>query len=272
MNTDKNQHMSTPPALEIQTASLAFRERRQNLPVLNQISLTVPTGKFVSIIGPSGCGKSTLFHVIGGLVKPDEGKVLLHGADITGERGHISYVPQKPALFPWRSTLDNVILAREIAGMPMNTAREEARAWLAKAGLGEFEQAYPHKLSGGMQQRASFLRGLLAPQEVLCLDEPFSALDALTRSDMQRWLLDIWEENQRTVLMITHSVEEALMLSDTIYLFSNRPATVLHKIEVPFARPRSEQLIDEPRFLELKREIAAQMREQMNNKKPAAVK
>lgn len=270
MNTESNEHMPTPPALETQTVRLAFRERKQSLPVLNDVSLTVPTGKFVSIIGPSGCGKSTLFHVIGGLVKPDAGKVLLHGADITGERGHISYVPQKPALFPWRSTLDNVILAREIAGMPIKAAREEARAWLAKAGLGEFEQAYPHKLSGGMQQRASFLRGLLAPQEVLCLDEPFSALDALTRSDMQRWLLDIWEENQRTVLMITHSIEEALMLSDTIYLFSSRPSSVLHKIEVPFARPRSEQLIDDPRFLELKREIAAQMREQMH-KKTAAV-
>lgn len=270
MNTKMNEHTPLPLALEVQMARLAFRERKQSLPVLNNVSLSVPTGKFVSIIGPSGCGKSTLFHVIGGLVKPDAGKVLLHGADITGQRGHISYVPQKPALFPWRSTLDNVILAREIAGMPMKAAREEARAWLTKAGLAEFEQAYPHKLSGGMQQRASFLRGLLAPQEVLCLDEPFSALDALTRSDMQRWLLDIWEENQRTVLMITHSIEEALMLSDTIYLFSSRPASILHKIDVPFARPRSEQLLDDPRFLELKHEIAAQMREQMH-KKTAAV-
>jgi ABC-type nitrate/sulfonate/bicarbonate transport system ATPase subunit len=266
MNMDTKSQTAAPPALEIQAVNLSFRERRQSLAVLNQISLTVPTGKFVSIIGPSGCGKSTLFHVIGGLTKPDSGKVLMHGKDITGERGHISYVPQKPALFPWRSTLDNVVLAREIAGMPIKAAREEAREWLTKAGLNEFEQAYPHKLSGGMQQRASFLRGLLAPQEVLCLDEPFSALDALTRTDMQRWLLDIWEENQRTVLMITHSVEEALMLSDTIYLFSNRPAAVLHKIDVPFARPRSEILSDDPRFLELKREIGAQMRTQMHTK------
>lgn len=268
MNSDTDLQATSSPALEVKAAHLAFRERRQSLPVLNQISLAVPNGKFVSIIGPSGCGKSTLFHVIGGLVKPDSGKILLHGKDVTGERGHISYVPQKPALFPWRSTLDNITLAREIAGMPIKAAREEAQAWLARAGLAEFAQAYPHKLSGGMQQRASFLRGLLAPQEVLLLDEPFSALDALTRSDMQRWLLDIWEENQRTVLMITHSVEEALMLSDSIYLFSSRPATVLHRIDVPFARPRTEQLLDDPRFLELKRDITAQMRVQMHKNQP----
>ncbi|MEC0141394.1 ABC transporter ATP-binding protein, partial [Paenibacillus macerans] len=206
--------------------------------------------------GPSGCGKSTLFHIVGGLTAPDQGEVYLQGAKVTGQRGHISYVPQQPALFPWRSIEDNVVLAREIAGMKRAGSRSEVREWLGKAGLGGFEKAYPHTLSGGMQQRASFLRGLLAPQEVMCLDEPFSALDALTRSDMQRWLLEMWEENKRSVLLITHSIDEALMLSDTIYLFSGRPAGVLHTVKVPFPRPRREDVAEDPLFLELKRDIA----------------
>ncbi|GIP56132.1 ABC transporter ATP-binding protein [Paenibacillus vini] len=268
MNTEKSASVSGTDiaALEIQGISLAFRKRRQQLPVLNDISLTVPAGKFVSIIGPSGCGKSTLFHVIGGLLEPDQGVVRMGGREVTGQRGLISYVPQKPALFPWRNTLDNVLLAREISGDANEAARAEAREWLVRAGLGGFEKSYPHMLSGGMQQRASFLRGLLAPQEVICLDEPFSSLDELTRSDMQRWLLDLWETSRRSVLLITHSVEEALLLSDTIYLFSGRPASVLHRADVPFARPRRESVIEEPGFLELKREISARMKEEQSKK------
>ncbi|MNP33050.1 Taurine import ATP-binding protein TauB [compost metagenome] len=186
----------------------------------------------------------------------------MQGKDVTGQRGHISYVPQQSALFPWRSILDNVLLAGEIAGFAGQAAKEEARKWVARAGLEGFENAYPHTLSGGMQQRASFVRGLLAPQEVMCLDEPFSALDALTRSDMQRWLLDMWEESHRSVLMITHSIEEALLLSDTIYLFSSRPARVLQKVTVPFSRPRREEITADPAFLELKKEIGAWMMEE----------
>lgn len=247
------------PALEVRQIHKTFRDRRREVPVLQDISLRVPAGEFVSIIGPSGCGKSTLFHVIGGLTAPDHGEVLLQGRPVTGQRGHISYVPQQPALFPWRTIEDNVVLAQEIAGTGKQSSRAEIQHWLEKAGLRGFERAYPHMLSGGMQQRASFLRGLLAPQEVMCLDEPFSALDALTRSEMQRWLLDIWEENKRSVLMITHSIEEALMLSDTIVLFTNRPAHVLHTIQVPFPRPRREEMLEDPDFMRLKREIAAMM-------------
>lgn len=268
MNHRMNQSFEALPslqsALEIHSVSMGFSDRRRLLPVLDDISLTVSRGEFVSIIGPSGCGKSTLFHIIGGLNKPTSGSIYMHGEEVTGERGHISYVPQQPALLPWRSIEDNVILAGEVAGITGQFAKEEARKWIARAGLGGFEKAYPHTLSGGMQQRASFVRGLLAPQELICLDEPFSALDALTRSDMQRWLLDMWEESQRSVLMITHNIEEALMLSDTIYLFSNRPARVLQKISVPFPRPRQEQIVDQPAFLELKREIGAAMKQEQH--------
>jgi|GEM_PF-136139 len=261
------------PALDIIDVHVSFKERRRKLPVLNGLSLTVEKGEFVAIVGPSGCGKSTLFHIIGGLLKPQDGEVFMNGKRVTGQRGHISYMPQQPALFPWRTIEENVMLAGEVASAaafaapsvqpaPRAEALAEARQWLGSVGLAGFERAYPHQLSGGMQQRAAFLRALLSPQELMLLDEPFSALDALTRSDMQRWLLDIWEQNRRSVLFITHNIEEALLLSDRVYVLSNRPAAVLHEVEVPFDRPRRDEITEEPAFLERKRQIAQWMKEE----------
>lgn len=253
---------SAPPALEVSNISKSFTHRRRETQVLNEVSLTVEPQEFVSIVGPSGCGKSTLFHIIGGLTLPDTGTVSMNGIPVTGQRGKISYMPQQPALFPWRSTLDNVLLGGELQGAPQREARETARHWLAKIGLGGFERAYPHMLSGGMQQRAAFLRALLAPQELMLLDEPFSALDALTREQMQRWLLELWEENRRSVLFITHNIEEALLLSTRIYVFSGRPGSVLHTVEVPFPRPRREEIADSPEFFQMKRQLSQWMREE----------
>lgn len=250
--------------LVVDQVSKTFRDGAEPLHVLNQVSLSVDHGEFVSIVGPSGSGKSTVFHMIGGLTRPDEGAVLIDGVDTTGERGHISYMPQQPALFPWRTVQDNVIMAMEVLGVAKRDARQKAQEWLTKVGLEGFEKAYPHTLSGGMQQRVAFLRALLSPKELMCLDEPFSALDALTRLHMQRWLLGIWESNKRSILFITHNIEEALLLSDTIYLLSNKPATVLERIEVPFARPREEVLLADPQFVAMKQHIYEQMRyEQM---------
>jgi len=251
-----------PPALEASGISKAFRTKRSSLQVLDNVSLTVQKGEFVSIVGPSGSGKSTLFHIIGGLVKPDTGTVHMNGMEVTGQQGHISYMPQQPALFPWRTIEDNVLLSQEVQGTVDKDTRENARYWLDKVGLGGFEKAHPHTLSGGMQQRAAFLRALLSPQELMCLDEPFSALDALTRSDMQRWLLDIWEESRRSVLFITHNIEEALLLSSRIYVFSGRPASVLQTVDVPFPRPRREEIIEHPDFIKLRRELSGWMREE----------
>jgi len=253
---------TVPPALEVNGISKSFFHRRQETNVLNNVTLKVEQQEFVSIIGPSGCGKSTLFHMIGGLVQPDAGTILMNGKAVTGQRGEISYMPQQPALFPWRTIEDNVLLAGEIKGALHDDSREEARAWLAKVGLSGFEKAYPHMLSGGMQQRAAFLRALLAPQELMLLDEPFSALDALTRSEMQRWLLELWEENRRSVLFITHNIEEALLLSNRIYVFSGRPGSILHTVEVPFPRPRRDEITDSPEFLKLKRQLSLWMREE----------
>jgi ABC-type nitrate/sulfonate/bicarbonate transport system ATPase subunit len=265
-NSQDNNFHTISPALDVTDIHIKFSRGGQDLPVLNGVSLTVGQGEFVSIVGPSGCGKSTLFHIIGGLVQPDSGKVCMNGRVVTGERGHISFMPQQPALFPWRTIEDNVILAQEIKGISKKGARKGAREWIAKVGLSGFEQSYPHMLSGGMQQRAAFLRALLSPEELICLDEPFSALDALTRSDMQRWLLNIWEENRRSVLFITHNIEEALLLSNRIYVMSNRPGTVLQVVDVPLHRPRREEITDDPIFLKLKRELSQLMKEEQNKK------
>lgn len=258
--------VSTAPALEVRSLRKTFRDRRSEVHVLDGLSLQVQPGEFVSLIGPSGSGKSTLFHIIGGLTAPDAGSVLMDGQDVTGEKGRIAYMPQQPALFPWRTVEDNVLLPEELRGTSKAAAREHARSWMERAGLSGFEKAYPHTLSGGMQQRAAFLRALMSPQEVMCLDEPFSALDALTRSDMQRWLLDIWEDTRRSVLMITHHIEEALLLSDSIYILSARPGTILKRVKVPFSRPRRENILMDPSFIALKTEISAIMREEQHKR------
>ncbi|MFF5078462.1 ABC transporter ATP-binding protein [Actinoplanes sp. NPDC000266] len=238
-------------ALEVSDLSHSFGA----LSVLSDISLKVEQGEFVSIVGPSGSGKSTLFHLVGGLLTPTAGKITIGGADAAGRRGLIGYMPQAPALMPWRTIEDNVILARELGGVRKKEARGLAREWLGKVGLDGFAKSYPHQLSGGMQQRVAFLRALLADRELICLDEPFSALDAMLRAEMHRWLLDIWEQNRRSILFVTHSIEEALLLSDSVYVFTRRPATVLERVEVPFDRPRRDEVVDDPTFIRLRRRL-----------------
>ncbi|WP_316571755.1 ABC transporter ATP-binding protein [Neobacillus sp. YIM B06451] len=226
--------------------------------VLDGISLHVNDGEFVSIIGPSGSGKSTIFQTIGGLLKPEGGDIFLEERRINGETGNIAYMPQQASLLPWRTVLKNVLLAQELSG---RTDEAEARTWLAKVGLSGYENAYPHQLSGGMKQRVAFIRALLSPQPIMLLDEPFSALDEFTRFDMQKWLLSVWEEKRKSVLFITHNIEEALFLSDRIVLLSPRPAKVIKELKVPFNRPRTDRLLLDDSFLLLKREIYGAMRE-----------
>ncbi|MDQ0270828.1 ABC transporter ATP-binding protein [Cytobacillus purgationiresistens] len=220
--------------------------------VLNDLQFTIDQGEFVSIIGPSGSGKSTIFNMIGGLLTPDEGSIVLNGKRINGKRGSISYMPQSSSLLPWRSILNNVVLGQELQGA---VDKDKAIAMLKKAGLEQFVHAYPHELSGGMKQRAAFIRALLSPQPLILLDEPFSALDELTRADMQRWLLDIWEQHQPTILFVTHNIEEALFLSDKILILSEKPAAIKKSYDVPFQRPRNEDLFLEETFLQSKKEV-----------------
>lgn len=237
-----------PPALEVRDVAKRFGDVR----VLDGVSLTVEEGEFVSLIGPSGSGKSTLFRVIGGLERADRGEIVIGGRRTDGERGLIAYMPQQASLLPWRTVAGNVELALAIAGVPRGEARALTREWLGRVGLADYADAYPHMLSGGMQQRVSFIRALLSPQKLMCLDEPFGALDALTRQHMQEWLLSIWEANRRAVLLVTHSIEEALLLSDRIIVLSARPASVLRQFDVPFGRPRGGKLWKTAEFGELR--------------------
>ncbi|MBB3109335.1 ABC-type nitrate/sulfonate/bicarbonate transport system ATPase subunit [Paenibacillus phyllosphaerae] len=245
----------TKTVLELNGVSKIFPNGKKVKSVLSDISMHVQEGEFVSLIGPSGSGKSTLFRLIGGLEKPTAGEIRIEGGLVRGERGRVAYMPQQASLMPWLSVSRNIELALEIAGMERKQARQLALEWLERIGLAGERDAYPHTLSGGMQQRISFLRALLSPQQLMLLDEPFGALDALTRLHMQTWLLSLWEADRRSVLFVTHSIEEALLLSDRILVLSAAPATVVREIKVPFARPRSEELWKDPLFNELKLDI-----------------
>ncbi|WP_042478687.1 ABC transporter ATP-binding protein [Bacillus ndiopicus] len=240
--------------LQIQQLHHSFGEKK----ILSDVSFTVENGEFVSILGPSGSGKSTLFHLIGGILKPEQGNILLNNRDITNQSGHMSYMPQSPSLFPWRTVLQNAMLGSELAGIA-----DEAKAidLLQKANLGEMIQAYPSQLSGGMKQRVAFVRALLSPQPLICLDEPFSALDSFTKKEMQQWLLKTWEAYDKSILFITHDIEEALFLSDHVIILSTNPATVKASIKVPFKRPRDEQLFLSEEFLHWKRKVVEALKE-----------
>lgn len=220
--------------------------------VLKDLTFSIEREEFVSIVGPSGSGKSTIFHLIGGMLKPENGTIELAGQDITGNRGSISYMPQTSSLLPWRTVLQNVLLGQELQG---KKDEDLAKEMLIKAGLMNYIHAYPSELSGGMKQRVAFIRALLSPQSLICLDEPFSALDELTRLDMQKWLLSIWEDHRRTILFVTHSIEEAIFLSDRIIVLSHKPAHVKCEFRIPFKRPREESLLLADEFLEWKRKI-----------------
>jgi ABC-type nitrate/sulfonate/bicarbonate transport system ATPase subunit len=241
--------------LELTDISMSYPRGGRRHPVLEDVSLRVGEGEFVTLIGPSGSGKSTLFRLIGGVERPDAGSIRIDGREITGRRGLISYMPQQPSLFPWLSVEANISSALKAAGVGKREAAALASDWLRRIGLGDAAREYPYALSGGMQQRVSFLRALLMPRGVMCLDEPFAALDALTRADMQAWLLGIWEAERRSVLFVTHSIEEALTLSDRIYVLSPAPARVLSELRVPFPRPRRADVWKEPEFVRLKERV-----------------
>lgn len=227
--------------------------------VLKELSLHVEEDEFVAVLGPSGSGKSTLFHLIGGLYEPEEGTIMLDGKNINGQQGSVSYMPQSPSLLPWRTVLDNVVLGAEIDG---HKDHQAAIQMMEKAVLAGYEQAYPHQLSGGMKQRAAFIRSLLSPQPLILLDEPFSALDEFTRSEMQKWLLDIWQRNKRSILFVTHNIEEALFLADRILVLSEKPAHVVAEFKVKFARPRAEHITLSEEFLDYKKQIYKVLKEQ----------
>src|SRR5499426_2363803 len=219
---------------------------------LAPVTLAIPQGRFVSLIGPSGCGKSTIFNIIAGLLEPTAGRVMIDGVNATGTIGRVGYMLQKDLLLPWRTVLDNVILGMEIQGVPLKAARERALPLLHRYGLAGFEYLYPNALSGGMRQRAALLRTLLFDTDVILLDEPFGALDAQTKLKMQEWLMQLWSDFSKTVLFVTHDVEEAIYLSDEVHVMGTRPGRIIASIPVPLARPRVRGSTLSPDFLAIK--------------------
>ena len=230
------------------------------LPVLDDVAFDVAPGEFVAVLGPSGCGKSTLFDVIAGLDRPDAGRVLVDGADATGSFAHAAYMPQRDLLFPWRSVLDNTALGLEVAGVRRAEARARARALFAPFGLAGFEDARPDELSGGMRQRAALLRTVVQDRPVLLLDEPFGALDALTRLDMQVWLAGVRSGIGASVLLVTHDIREAAFLADRVVVLGPRPSRVREIVEVELPRPRAPESITSPAFAAVEERLLAALR------------
>src|ERR1700722_137310 len=226
--------------LELRAVSHAFSSAHgRSVAALDGVTISIPERKFVSILGPSGCGKSTIFNIIAGLLVPSHGDVYLNGEKISGMIGFVGYMLQKDMLLPWRTVLDNVILGMELQGVSKREARGRAPPYLRRYGLEGFETRYPAALSGGMRQRAALLRTLLYESDVVLLDEPFGALDAQTRAQMQQWLLRLWADFDKTVVFVTHDVEEAVYLSDQVIVMTRRPGRIEDIVDVPIDRPRA---------------------------------
>jgi ABC-type nitrate/sulfonate/bicarbonate transport system ATPase subunit len=224
--------------LTLREVRKSFSQNGSSLAVLLDVSLFVRSGEFISILGPSGCGKSTLFNVVAGLVQRDGGIISIDSRDVESGLGNVAYMQQKDLLFPWRTLLHNVLLGPEISGDVGEDTRSEALELMTRVGLKGFEGNYPAELSMGMRQRAALVRTLLFHKDILLLDEPFGALDAMIRSVMHRMLLELWMDYRRTILLVTHDVEEALLLSDRVYVLTARPATVKGEVSVDIPRPR----------------------------------
>jgi ABC-type nitrate/sulfonate/bicarbonate transport system ATPase subunit len=247
------------PRIELRGVSKTFSGIERAVPALADISFKVMPGEFVTIIGASGSGKSTLFNLCVGLIEPDAGEILLDGEKPENRTGRLGYMPQRDLLLPWRSVLDNVIIPLEIQSVPRKEARQRALEMLPYFGLESFEKEYPSALSGGMRQRAALLRTWLMGRSTLLLDEPFGALDALTRKELQDWLLRVWREFGRTVMFITHDVEEAVYLADRVIVLSARPGKVERELKIHLPRPRRQNMIAEPEFGKLVQELLAEL-------------
>jgi NitT/TauT family transport system ATP-binding protein len=219
---------------------------------LHNVNFSIEKGEFVSIIGPSGCGKSTLLMMCGGLEDISDGLLMVGGTPMTGPRRDMGVMFQDPTLLPWKTVMENVLFPARIARTPIEPVEHRAHALLQSVGLQSFEDHRPHQLSGGMRQRVSICRALINDPSILLMDEPFSALDAITRDQMNVLLLDLWQQQlARTAMFITHSIREAVLLSDRILVMTKRPATIVEDVVVPFSRPRAPELAERVEFNQL---------------------
>jgi NitT/TauT family transport system ATP-binding protein len=239
----------TASRIEVSGLGKRYRSARgDEIVALRDLSMDIPAGAFLSVVGPSGCGKSTLLKIVAGIIAKTEGSIALDGQEIAGPNEKIGVAFQSPVLLPWRTVFDNVLLPVDAQRMPRAGYREKASQLLRLVGLQGFEDKYPFELSGGMQQRASICRALITEPSVLLMDEPFGALDAMTREYMNVWLQGLWLESGKTVLFITHSIPEAVFLGDRVVVMSSRPGTVDELLEVDLPRPRTLQVMTSERF------------------------
>ena len=249
--------------LEFQNVSYQYPS--EDFDIIDHLSFAVEPGSFHCIIGISGCGKSTIFRMTNGLLKPKAGTILVEGQSIVGRKHYCGYMPQKDLLFPWRTVGENVALPLEIqGGLPRAERRDRAEAALADVGLAGCGGKMPDELSGGMRQRAAFARTMLTGCDLLLLDEPFSALDFLTRISMQEWLLEQWQRHQKTILFITHDVEEAIFLSSSVLVVESTPIRTLTELPIPAPFPRERACLARPELVELKERLITLLRKQVS--------
>ncbi len=253
------------PALALEGVTVRFATPARGVhTVTSDISLAVDDGTFVAIVGPSGCGKSTLLNVAAGLLAPPEGHVRVFGDELTGINRHAAYLFQQDALLPWRSVLDNVCLGLDFRGVPARAAADQARAFIARVGLKGFEDRFPHQLSGGMRKRVAIAQSWIVDPRILLMDEPFGSLDVQTRQNMENELLELWQETRKTVLFITHDLEEAIALADRVVVLTAGPARIKGVYDVPLPRPRDVVEIRlNPEFTALYRQIWADLRDEV---------
>jgi NitT/TauT family transport system ATP-binding protein len=244
-----------PPVIQIRRVSKTYRTRDGDVPTLRDIDFTVEDGELLVIVGPSGCGKSTLLRMIAGLLQPSEGEIHVEGKHVTKPFGEVGIVFQSALLLPWRSVLGNIMMPVEVKRLARGPYLERARALLKMVSLEGFERKYPWQLSGGMQQRASICRALIHDPRIVLMDEPFGALDALTRERMNLELQRIHRETGKTILLITHSIPEAVFLADRVLVMTDRPGKIAAVYPVDLPRPRSLDVMGDPRFVELTQTI-----------------
>ena len=245
--------------------NVSYQYPGQDFDLIDRLSFSVEPGSFHSIIGISGCGKSTIFRMINGLLQPKKGNIFVNGNPISGQNLYCGYMPQKDMLFPWRTIGENLALPLEIQRKYTKAEqRDLIDAALADVGLADCRDKRPDELSGGMRQRAAFARTMLTGSDLLLLDEPFSALDFLTRISMQEWLQEQWQRHQKTILFITHDVEEAVFLSSAVLVVEKTPIHSLREIPVPLQYPRSRQDLTRPEIVELREQLIGMLRKQVN--------
>ena len=241
---------------------VSFKYKSDKFDMVKSLSFDVAEGEFISVIGASGCGKSTVFRLINGLEKPDTGKITMSGKDIGSIKNYSSYMPQKDLLYPWRTIEKNICLPMEIQKKGREEMKRRSAEMLKEVGLWDYRDKYPRDLSGGMRQRASFARTLLACSDLLLLDEPFSALDSLTRMGLQELLLAEWQKHKKTILFVTHDVEEAVFLSEKVLVITDRPITHFEQYRVPLAYPRARADLKRQEILNLKEELIGKLRQE----------